>query len=255
MNEFDCVSEYCRKRDEIVLSDPESKLFSPRSTPIFYSAFYDSYNRYILALNHEIKMLRRHIRSLRAWTEVEQSHLDDLEGTVWGCILSDYVEPTVRSAIDLPKEIKDKIYQATWKLSIIAQSGAEGAMSIEEIAEKNTSKYKLFEAHGMKSPELDCLRECLDALHGKEHIGANLLEKLHGEKHHDILSPIHMGYPYVRVKKDASSGMIVVHHAEDRLDWHSLIPTIDAQRVLAQKAYVAFHDYAEKLISSGLHFG
>lgn len=255
MNELDFVNEYCRNRDKNVLSDPEFKPFSLRPYPALYSAFYDSYDRYILALNHDIQMLRRCVRSLRAWAEVELSHPDDLEGTVWGSILADYVEPVIRSAIDLPKEIKDKIYQASWKLTEIARNGVDGASSIEEIEDKNKNKYKLFEAHGMKSKELDCLRECLEALHGKEHAEANELEKLHGEKHHDIMPPIHMGYPSVRVKKDVSSGLIVTCHSYDRLDWHSLISTIDTQRLLAQKAYVAFHDYVEMLISNGLHLG
>lgn len=255
MSELDFVNEYCRKRDENVLSDPEFKLFSPRPYPALYSTFYDSYDRYILALNHDIQTLRRYVRSLRAWEEVELSHPDDLEGTVWGCILADYVEPVLRSAIDLPKEIKDKIYQASWKLTVIARNGFDGALSIEEFEERNKNIYKLFNAYGVKSKELDCLRECLEALHGKEHAEANELEKLHGEKHHDIMPPIHMGYPSVRVKKDVSSGMIEILSTYDRLDWHSLISTIDAQRLLAQKAYVAFHDYVEMLISNGLHLG
>ena len=255
MNELDFVSEYCRKRDGNVLSDPEFKLFSSRPYPVFYSVFYELYNRYILALNHDIQTLRRYVRSLRAWVEVELSHPDDLEGTVWGSILADYVEPVLRSAIDLPIEIKEKIYQAVWRLTEIAQNGAEAIMFIEKAEEKNKSKYKLFNAHGMKGRELDNLRECLDKLHGKEHAEANELEKLHGEKHHNILSPIHMGYPSVRVKKDTSSGLIVIRHSYDRLDWHALISTIDAQRLLAQKAYMAFHDYMEMLISNGLHLG
>lgn len=255
MNELDFVSEYCQKRDGSVLSDSDFKLFPSQSYPIFYSEFYKLYNRHILALNHDIKILRRYVRSLRAWEEVELSHPDDLEGTVWGCILADYVEPVIRSAIDLPKEIKDKIYQASWKLTIIALNGVDGALTVEELEERNKNKYKLFDTHGMKSKELDCLRECLEALHGKEHAEANELEKLHGEKHHDILPPIHMSYPSVRVKKDVSSGMIVTCHSYDRLDWHSLISTIDTQRLLAQKAYVAFHDYVEMLISNGLHLG
>ena len=255
MNELDFFSEYCRNRDNSSLSDPEFKLFSTQPYPVLYSTFYDSYDRYILALNHDILTLRRHVCLLRAWEEVELSHPDNLEGTVWGCILADYVEPVIRSAIDLPKEIKDKIYQASWKLTVIARNGVDGLLLIEKTEERNKNKYKLFDDYGLKSKELDFLRECLEALHGKEHAEANELEKLHGEKHHDIMPPIHMGYPSVRVKKDVSSGMIVVLRANDRLDWHSLITTIDTQRLLAQKAYIAFHNYVEMLISNGLHFG
>ena len=254
MEELDLIREYCQIRDKSILSDPEFTLFSTRPIPMLYSEFYEFYNRYTLALNHDITTLRRHVRSLCAWREVELSHPGDLEGTVWGCILVDYVEPTVRSAIDLPIEIKEKIYQGAWKLTEIAQSGTQGVVSIEELEKKRSNKYKLLNTCGVKSQELEFLQECLGALYGKEQADdAYELDRLHGEKHHDILSPIHMGYPHVRVVKDDSSGMILVHHTDDRLDWHSLISMIDRQRILAQNAYGAFHGYVTMLIDNGLH--
>lgn len=254
MNELDLIGEYCRKRDKSVLPDPEFMLFHPQSVPALYSEFYEFYNRYLLALNHDIQILRRHVRSLCAWREVELSHSDDLEGAVWGCILADFVEPTIRSAIDLPIEIKEKIYQGAWKLTEIAQNGTYGVISVEDREKKKRpDKYKLLKTHGVESRELERLQECLGALHGKGQAEAFELEELHGEKHHDILPPIHMGYPLVRAERDDSSGMMVVHHTDDKLDWHSLIFTIDAQRILAQDAYKAFHSYVQMLIGGGLH--
>lgn len=253
MNELDLIGEYCRERDRSVLSDPEFVHFSPQSVPALYSDFYEFYNRYLLALNHDIQMLRRYVRSLCAWREVGLSHPEDLEGTVWGCILADFVEPTIRSAIDLPIEIKEKIYQGAWKLTEIAQNGTQGVISIEEREKKRPDKYKLLSSHGVESRELEYLRKCLDALHGKGQAEAFELEELHGEKHHDILPPIHMSYPLVRAERDDSSGMMVVHRTDDKLDWHSLISIIDSQRILAQDAYKAFHSYVQMLIGRGLH--
>ena len=255
MNELDFVGEYCRIRDGNALSDPEFTLFASRQVPIVYSEFFELYNRYIQALNRDIQMLRRHVRSLHAWKEVELSHPADIEGPVWGCVLVDYIEPTVRSAIDLPIEIKEKLYQGAWKLTVIAKNGIQGVASIDDLEKERRSKYQLLDDYGMKGPELDCLKECLGLLYGKEQAEAYELEKLHGEKHHDVMPPIHAGYPRTRVEKDASLGMMVVYHTYDRLDWHSLITTIDHQRVLAQKAYMAFYSYVKILINNGLQVG
>lgn len=252
MTELDYVVEYCNRRDEYILSDYELKLHSPRTIHFLFSSFYEYYNRYIMALNHDIQMLRRHVRSLHAWSEVEQSHLDDLDGDVWGCVLADYIEPTIRSAIDLPIEIKEKVYQGTWKLSLIADKGDVGVIQINDLEKKGNNKYSLLQSYGVSSHELDYLRMCLDTLHGREHVEAYELERLHGEKHHDILSPVHTEYPHSRVEKDGLSGMIIVHHTYDRLNLPSLIKNVDHQRILAQNTYEAFHSYAEMLIGRGL---
>ena len=256
MNELDFVDEYRRIRDDNNLSDPEFKLRCPASSaPILYSVFYGTYNRYIQALNHDIQMLRRHVRSLRAWRDVELSHSSEVKGSVWACILIDYIEPTVRSAIDLPKEINEKVYQGAWKLSVIAQRGAQGAALVAGFEGKRQNKYQLLDTYGTRGRALDRLKECLAKLYGKEQFEAKELERLHGEKHHDILSPVHDVYPCVKVEEDASLGMLTISHTYDRLDWHSLISTIDCQREFAQDAYWAFLDYVEELIGSGLQIG
>lgn len=168
-SEQELLLEFFNVRDSVQLSDPCFKLREIGKGSLFAASFFDMRDRYLLALNHDIQMLRRLLRSLQVWDVVKNGHSGIEEGIGWACILIDFIEPTLRTVIDLPKEVKDKIVHASWKLSIIASEGLDGVKHVDELVSKsrNTSKYKLFEQYCIKSAQLERLDECLNKLFKK----------------------------------------------------------------------------------------
>lgn len=253
MDEYAILTQYIQKRNESVLCDPDYKLHGTKNVSMLHSSFYEYYNRYIIALNYDIQLLRRYERSLHAWMDVGKSNSEITNEGIWKSIVVDYMEPMFRTALDLPIEIKEKIYQASWKLSVIAARGIDGVaeVQIREQA-RNLPKYQLLKEEGIESEELAILVSCLDKLYGSKQESAKALECFHGNKHHDVIAPLFGSLPSIRMERDRAKGMMIFFHSEECMDLCEAIGLIDKQRLFAQEAYNAFIDYVEMLIIRGV---
>lgn len=243
-------------RDSIELDDPNFTLKPVYSNYLaLYSTFYEYVNRYIYAITNDIIHLRRHSKMLMAWQEVKGEIAEIFGRSVLEGVAADLVEPTFKAAIDLPIEVKEKIYQCCWRAALLAR---DGIGSVEEIASNETernSAYKLFLRHYIDCAERDTLIELTNNLYGSSEDAesggsAKHLDEMHGAKHHDVMPPLLGKYP--KIKSEIISGMVIVHTGLDSLDLGKELQHLERQRHVAQDAYHAFIGYIDAIIRSGL---
>lgn len=225
-----------KQREQFALTsiDGPAAQLSFKNFDCFLSSLGAVSKRYYQALGNSIIRLRRYECSLMAWAAL----IDEANEETRRILTTDYIEPLLHVAGDLPLTIKDQLVHAT--VSFVTLSLEGGSLADVQSIRQGTWNKRLV-ALANKYPALDELKTGIDVLWASDE--GRESKNRHGNIHHDVERNLLGGTPFAKALSDG----LEVEGIEPPLDLDTEIAFIDERRIAAEKACALFADFASTL--------